>query len=60
MAILRGPEHVFELTNVAYTQLVGHRDVVGRRACDALPEVVDQGFIKLLDEVNSSMLVVIA
>jgi PAS domain-containing protein len=25
MAILRGPEHVFELTNGAYMQLVGHR-----------------------------------
>ncbi len=54
MAILRSPEHVFELTNVAYTQLVGHRDVIGRRAREALPEVVEQGFIKLLDEVYST------
>lgn len=54
MAILRSPEHVFELTNVAYNQLVGHRDVIGRRASEALPEVVEQGFIKLLDDVYST------
>jgi PAS domain S-box-containing protein len=51
MAILRGPDHVFELTNHAYCQLVGHRDILGRSARDALPEVVEQGFIDLLDKV---------
>ena len=30
MAMLRGPEHVFELVNPAYMQLVGHRDVIGK------------------------------
>src|SRR4051812_34938526 len=29
MAILRGPEHVFELANDRYRQLVGHRDLIG-------------------------------
>ena len=29
MAMLTGPDHVFELTNAAYRQLVGHRDVSG-------------------------------
>jgi len=29
MAMLVGPQHVFELTNAAYTQLVGHRDALG-------------------------------
>lgn len=54
MCFLRGPEHVFEVVNDAYLQLVGHRDVVGMRVCDALPEVVAQGFIELLDRVYRS------
>lgn len=51
MAVLRGPEHVFELVNASYMQLVGHRPIVGKRARDALPEVVGQGFFELLDRV---------
>lgn len=51
LAVLRGPDHVFELVNEEYRQLVGFRDVVGKTAAEALPEVVDQGFISLLDGV---------
>jgi PAS domain S-box-containing protein len=51
MAVLLGPEHVFELTNQSYLQLVGHRQIVGKRARDALPEVDGQGFFELLDRV---------
>ena len=54
MAMLRGPEHVFELANAAYMQLIGHRDVVGLPVREALPEVEGQGFFELLDEVYSS------
>jgi PAS domain S-box-containing protein len=51
MAVLSGPTHVFKLANSAYLQLVGHRDVLGKTVRDALPEVVQQGFIELLDSV---------
>jgi PAS domain S-box-containing protein len=51
MAMLRGPEHVFELANEAYFRLIGHRDVVGRTVREALPELAGQGFFELLDEV---------
>lgn len=54
VCFLRGPEHVFELVNEAYLQLVGHRPLVGRRVREALPEIHDQGFLALLDEVYSS------
>jgi PAS domain S-box-containing protein len=50
-ALLHGPEHRFVLTNPAYQQLIGHRDVVGLTVREALPEVESQGFIGLLDEV---------
>ncbi len=54
MAVLRGPEHVFELTNHSYMQLIGHRQIVGKAARDALPEVAGQGFFELLDRVYTT------
>ncbi|MDB5622722.1 MAG: hypothetical protein JWR39_1285, partial [Devosia sp.] len=51
MAVLGGPDYVFELANDAYNQVVGHRQLVGRRLADAVPEVVEQGFVSLLDTV---------
>jgi len=51
LAVLGGPEHVIELANPGYLQLVGHRSVVGRRVADALPDAVAQGYLTLLDEV---------
>ena len=53
VAILTGPEHVFELVNPAYRQLVG-RDVVGKTVRDAIPEVGAQGFYQVLDDVFAS------
>ncbi len=50
VCILRGPRHVFELTNEAYRQLVG-RDPLGKSVRDALPEVEGQVFFDLLDRV---------
>jgi PAS domain S-box-containing protein len=54
IAVLRGPQHRFELVNARYTQLVGHRDVIGKTVREALPEVEGQGFNELLDKVYST------
>jgi signal transduction histidine kinase len=54
MAVLRGPEHVFELVNHAYLQMVGHRDMFGKPAREAVPEAAGQGFFELLDNVYAS------
>jgi PAS domain S-box-containing protein len=51
IAMLRGPDHVFEMTNAAYRQLVGHRDVVGLPVREALPDLGGQGYFELLDSV---------
>jgi PAS domain S-box-containing protein len=51
LAVLREPEHRFELANERYLQLVGDRPLVGRTVREALPEVVDQGFLEILDGV---------
>ena len=49
MAMLREPEHIFDLANLAYLQLVGHRDVIGKPMRQALPEIEGQGYFELLD-----------
>ena len=51
MAVLRGPEHVFELTNPAYQQLIGHRQVIGLSLKDAMSDAADQGYVQVLDQV---------
>jgi signal transduction histidine kinase/CheY-like chemotaxis protein len=51
MAMLRGPQHVFEMVNPAYSRLIGNREVLGKPLRDALPEAVEQGFLRLLDDV---------
>ena len=50
-ALLNGPEHIFEMVNGPYLQLIGHRSVLGKSVREAVPEAEGQGFIKLLDEV---------
>jgi PAS domain S-box-containing protein len=53
-AFLQGPEHRFVLTNPAYQQLIGHRNVIGLTVREAIPEAERQGFIQLLDKVFAS------
>lgn len=54
MALLRGPEHIFELANPSYMRLIGDRPVLGRSVAEALPDAAAQGFIGLLDTVYES------
>jgi signal transduction histidine kinase len=53
-ALLQGESHVFNLANPAYLTLIGHRDVLGKPLAEALPEVVPQGYVDLLDGVFST------
>ena len=52
--LLRGPQHIFEMINPPYQQLLGPRSVLGKTVREALPEVEDQGFISLLDNVYTN------
>jgi signal transduction histidine kinase/CheY-like chemotaxis protein len=54
LAVLRGPQHVFQLVNHACQYLMGHRDVIGHTVADALPELASQGFIDILDQVRAT------
>jgi PAS domain S-box-containing protein len=53
IAVASGPDHVFQLANASYMQLVGHRDLIGKPVREAVPEV-GQGFFDLLDRVYQS------
>jgi PAS domain S-box-containing protein len=54
MALLTGPDHVFDLANPAFTRIVGDREILGRPARDAMPEIVAQGYLDLLDKVYAT------
>jgi two-component sensor histidine kinase len=54
VALVVGEFHRFELANAAYRQLVGGRELLGKTVAEALPEVIDQGFIEVLDGVYRS------
>lgn len=51
---LRGPEHVFELANENYLNLLGNREIIGKPVREAVPEAENQGFFEILDNVYQS------
>jgi len=51
IAMLRGPDHIFDVANPEYRRVVGGREVLGRPVREALPEIVAQGLIGILDRV---------
>ena len=55
-AVLRGPEHVFEIANALYEQGTGRSagELLGRSVRAAFPELAGQGWYELLDEVYRS------
>ena len=55
LAVLRGPDNVFDFVNDAYEQIVGHgRNIVGRPLFEALPETRGQGFDDYLGRVRAT------
>ncbi|PPT78419.1 hybrid sensor histidine kinase/response regulator [Xanthomonas arboricola pv. populi] len=54
MAFLSGPQHRLEFANPCYSRLIGHRDVIGKPLAEALPDLVEQGHLRRLDEVYQS------
>jgi PAS domain S-box-containing protein len=54
IASLRGPDHIFELANAHFYSLVGQRDLIGRKARSAFPDVIGQGFFHELEKVYAT------
>jgi two-component system CheB/CheR fusion protein len=51
LALLKEPEHRFELINPLFTQFLGNREIVGKKLFEAIPEFKGQGIIELIDTV---------
>ena len=49
--ITSGPDHFVEFANAGLRELTRHREVIGRPVGEALPELNDQGFLAVRDEV---------
>ena len=51
-AVLTGPTFVFQMANQSYFDLVGRGpEIIGKPVFEAIPEIVDQPFLALLEEV---------
>ena len=51
IAVVAGPQHVFEMVNPTYDEFTGLRNVIGKPLVEALPELRDQVFPAMLDRV---------
>ena len=54
MALVRTPDYVYEYVNQRYIELIGGRDTTGLTVQEAVPELAEQGFVALLDDVVRS------
>jgi len=54
MCILRGPDHVFEFVNNAHRKLFNSDNWIGKPAREAFPDLANQGYFDLLDQVFAS------
>lgn len=54
MAIVRGPSHIYELSNDAHSRLVGRRDLTGKTVREASPAIEVQDYVVLLDQVYAT------
>jgi PAS domain S-box-containing protein len=53
--LLKGPDYVIEMANDPILQLWGKGDkVIGKPVLECFPEVAEQGFIQLLDDVRAT------
>jgi PAS domain S-box-containing protein len=53
-AVLEGSEHLFVAASGAYIRIAGGRELLGRTFAEAFPELVEQGFLQLLDGVHAT------
>ncbi len=51
MCVLQGPDLVIEMANLAFRELVGGRELVGKPLREALPEIADQDYLGIVEDV---------
>lgn len=53
-SILKGPDHIHEITNNLYHQITGKNDLIGKSFRDGIPELKDQGLHEAMDKVYTT------
>ncbi|RYF84432.1 MAG: PAS domain S-box protein [Chitinophagaceae bacterium] len=51
ISLVMGPDFVFELVNPPALAVIEGKNVIGKKVSEAFPELVEQGFVSLLDHV---------
>jgi len=51
MGILKGPNHVYEMANLTYLQLINKKNIIGKSFKEIRPETAEQGILEILDQV---------
>lgn len=51
IAIMKGPDHVYDYANALYMSVANKTDLLGRPVREALPELEGQGLFEMLDQV---------
>lgn len=54
MCLLAGPDYIFLQANDQYLQLIGRKDIIGKRLIEVIPEIANQGFIGILDKITKT------
>jgi PAS domain S-box-containing protein len=56
IAIIRGPDHVFELANPLYERIIGRpsTELLGRPGREAIPELTEQGVWDIFDRIYAT------
>jgi hypothetical protein len=54
VAVMTGPEHVYEYVNDAYVKIAERTEFIGRSIRDVFPDLAGQGFFELLDQVYAT------
>ncbi len=54
IALVRGPHHIYTLSNPPNNEALGYRQLLGKPVREAIPEAEAQGFVALLDRVYAT------
>jgi len=54
VAVMTGPEHIYEYVNEAYVKIAERTDFIGRSIREVFPDLAGQGFYELLDQVYAT------
>ena len=51
LCVVRGPEFIYEFANNHYKNLIGHRNIIGRKMADVLPDIKEKGLLESMETV---------